>query len=260
MDTPRIGEWNTWYHLLNCGYPLKVAGETDFPCMSSRSVGQGRTYVALGDVEGIDYGDWCRGLASGRSYTSDGYAHAVRFEVNGSKPGESALLLESPESVRVEATVAFAPEIPKAVAYGVLPEDAKRRISGDTVVLHGPRSEEIIVGGERHVEIVVNGEVAASTTVPADGKLHDLRFEVPIRRSSWVALRQFPQLHTNPVDVLVSQGPIRASRASARWCAETVRALWSARNHMISDGERPAAKESYDAAIRRFETIAAESP
>ena len=48
MDTRRIQEWNTWYHILNCGFPLKVSGETDFPCMSSRRVGQGRVYVQLG--------------------------------------------------------------------------------------------------------------------------------------------------------------------------------------------------------------------
>jgi len=30
MDTRRIQEWNTWYHLLNCGFPLKASGETDF--------------------------------------------------------------------------------------------------------------------------------------------------------------------------------------------------------------------------------------
>ena len=31
MDTRSHREWNTWYHLLNCGFPLKVSGETDFP-------------------------------------------------------------------------------------------------------------------------------------------------------------------------------------------------------------------------------------
>src|SRR5262249_35146507 len=34
MNTPRVAEWNCWYHLLNCGFPLKVSGETDFPCIS----------------------------------------------------------------------------------------------------------------------------------------------------------------------------------------------------------------------------------
>ncbi|OYV87129.1 MAG: hypothetical protein B7Z73_10585 [Planctomycetia bacterium 21-64-5] len=51
MDTPRVREWNCWYHLMNCGFPIKVAGETDFPCMSGTRVGQGRTYVQLGKVD-----------------------------------------------------------------------------------------------------------------------------------------------------------------------------------------------------------------
>ncbi|HAW29672.1 MAG TPA: hypothetical protein DCY03_16375, partial [Planctomycetaceae bacterium] len=55
MDTERIPEWNTWYHILNCGFPLKVSGETDFPCMSSRRVGQGRVYVQLGQQSEVDF-------------------------------------------------------------------------------------------------------------------------------------------------------------------------------------------------------------
>src|SRR4029079_6739042 len=64
MDTPRIQEWNCWYHLLNCGFPLKVSGETDFPCMSSRSVGQGRVYIQLGKVDRVSFSDWCAGLGA----------------------------------------------------------------------------------------------------------------------------------------------------------------------------------------------------
>ena len=48
MDTDRIREWNAWYHLMNCGLPVKASGETDFPCMSGTRVGQGRSYVQLG--------------------------------------------------------------------------------------------------------------------------------------------------------------------------------------------------------------------
>ena len=59
MDTARIPEWNTWYHLMNCGFPIKLSGETDFPCMSSRRVGQGRVYVQLGDVNRVDFSEWC---------------------------------------------------------------------------------------------------------------------------------------------------------------------------------------------------------
>src|SRR6185369_5320803 len=89
MDTARIQEWNCWYHILNCGFPLKVSGETDFPCMSSRQVGQGRVYVQLKQPERFEYGTWCRELARGRSYVSDGYAHALKFVVNETAPGEA---------------------------------------------------------------------------------------------------------------------------------------------------------------------------
>ena len=110
------------------------------------------------------------------------------------------------------------------------------------------------------MELVVNGVALASKKVPADGKVHALEFDVPIERSSWVALRHFPQLHTNPVDVLVAGQPIRASRASARWCLEAVRQLWELRHIRISEAERPAAKAAYDRAMKRFEQIAGESP
>ena len=99
MDTPRIAEWNMWYHLLGCGFPLKVSGETDFPCMSGLRVGQGRVYVRLGDVKAVNFDAWCAGLAAGRSYVSDGFAHALEFTVGGRRPGER-LALEKPGAVR----------------------------------------------------------------------------------------------------------------------------------------------------------------
>jgi hypothetical protein len=260
MDTARIGEWNTWYHLLNCGFPIKAAGETDFPCMSSRAVGQGRTYVQLGAVKEVDFTAWCEGLKAGRSYTSDGYAHATKFTVNGTSPGTTDIALKAGGTVRVEAAVAFAEEQPKAVAYGSLPEAVRLRNSGDTVVLHGERSEEMVVGGTRLVELIVNGQPVAKKSVPADGKIHDVQFDVPIKQSSWVAIRQFPQLHTNPVNVIVGGQPIRASRASAQWCRETVRALWDVRNRFIAEPERAAARSAYDEAMDRFQSIAKEAP
>ena len=260
MDTPRIGEWNTWYHLLNCGFPLKVSGETDFPCMSSRRVGQGRVYVQLGELEKLGYTTWCDGVKRGASYVSDGYAHALNFQVNDVLPGEGEKVeLAKPGRVSVEAAVSFAPEIPKAVAYGMKDPPGGRRLIGDTVVLHGERSRERVAGGARLVEIVVNGEAVASRSVPADGKIHPLTFEIEIDQSSWVALRQFPQLHTNPVDVIVAGKPIRASRESAIWCAEAVKRLWENRGiQKISDQEKPEAEAAYQRAIATYEARAAE--
>ena len=260
MDTPRLSEWNTWYHLLNCGFPLKVSGETDFPCMSSRRVGQGRVYVQLGQQERVDFSAWCAGLAEGRSYVSDGFGHALQFAVQGKVPGPAEVRLDQPGKVTVTAKVAFSPETPKVVAQGEVVPMAGRRLVGDTRVLHAPRTDDRVVGGERLVEIVVNGRVAASARVAADGREHDLEFTVPIERSSWVALRHFPQLHTNPVTVLVADQPLRISRSSARWCAETIEQLWDRRHQLIAEPERAAAHAAYQRALERFRQIASQCP
>jgi len=260
MDTPRIAEWNMWYHILNCGFPLKVSGETDFPCMSGERVGQGRVYVQLGKQKRLDFGDWCDGLARGRSYVSDGFAHALEFKVNGSAPGFGDVRLGAPGEVSIEAQIAFAAETPALVAHGLVVPPDGQRWSGDTVTLHGSRTDAITPGGERMVEIVVNGRPAASARVPADGKIHPLQFRVPINRSSWVALRQFPQLHTNPVNVHIGDTPIRASRRSARWCIETIERLREQRRNSIRESERDAAMQAYDEAVKKFHVIADESP
>lgn len=256
MDTERIPEWNTWYHLLNCGFPLKLSGETDFPCMSSRRVGQGRVYVQLGAAENFNFEDWCEGLRLGRSYVSDGYAHALEFSVDGQRPGQDEVQLRQPGTVSVTAKVAFAEEQPNAVAHGGIMPAGGARVVGDTRLLHAPRDSGIQRGGDRLVELVVNGTVVESQNVPADGQIHELNFQTPIQQSSWVAIRQFPQLHTNPVNVIVDSKPIRASSESARWCEETIHLLWKNRERFIDPSERDAARETYDRAIERYQAIA----
>jgi hypothetical protein len=263
MDTPRTAEWNCWYHLLNCGFPLKVSGETDFPCMSSTRVGQGRVYVQLGKIDAVDFGAWCEGIARGRSYVSDGYAHALEFTVDGRGPG-SRLELAQGGTVTLKAKVAFAAQTPLGVPYGGVVPPGGRRLIGDTVNLHGPAlgpvEETFPAGSTRRVEVMVNGRVAAAHTVPADDGVHELSVALPIDRSSWVALRQFPQLHTNPVDVIVGGRPIRASRRSAFWCVGVIEQLWRARGKTIAPGERDEARATFDRAIEQYQRIAAEAP
>jgi hypothetical protein len=237
MDTQRVPEWNCWYHLMNCGFPLKVSGETDFPCISGSRVGEGRVYVHLGKVDRIDFRAWCKGLAEGRSYVSDGYAHALEFTVNGQPPA-SEVALAKPGAVSVKAKVAFAKDMPLGTAVG----------------------GKLPTRNTRLVEIVVNGNVVASQEVPADDQVHDLSFSVPVERSSWVALRHFPQLHTNPVNVLVEGRPIRASRQSALWCAACIEQLWRARSRMIAEHERPEAERTFQRAAAQYRRIAAEAP
>lgn len=236
MDTERTPEWNCWYHIMNCGFPLKVSGETDFPCISGSRVGQGRVYVQLGKIDRLDFGQWCDALAQGRSYISDGYAHALRFTVEDKSPGNELQILQ-PGVVRVKPTVAFAAHQPLGTALG------GKTPSGPT----------------RKVEIVVNGVAVESKDVPADDKPHDIVFDVSIAKSSWVALRHYPSLHTNSVNVIVDKKPIRASRQSAEWCIGVIEQLWRVRGPDIARPERDEAERTFQKAIDIYRKIAAES-
>lgn len=259
MDTARLREWNCWYHLLNCGFPLKVSGETDFPCMSGTRVGQGRVYVKLAATNRVEFAEWCEGLRAGRSYVSDGYAHALGFSVNGKLPGDT-VRLEQAGPVTVRAKVAFSSETPLEVYYGGAMPVGGPRLLGDTVLLHETKGPGAFSGKTRRVELVVNGRAIAAQDVPADDREHDVEFTVGLERSSWVALRQFPQLHTNPVNVLVGGQPIRASRASARWAIECIEQLWRVRGRSIAAGERDEARRTYDRVIEQYRRIAMEAP
>lgn len=261
MDTPRIAEWNMWYHLLNCGFPLKASGETDFPCMSGTAVGQGRSYVYLGE-QPLTYDAWCNALAAGRSYLSDGYAHIL--EMNASCDGQQAeiggrLVVEQPQAIKVSAKVSFAPATPESIAHGTRLGVVNKRWTGDTVTLHGARSYNWVAGGSRQIELIVNGQVIETKQVAADGEEHQIEFTVQIEQSSWIAVRCFPQLHSNPIEVLVGGKPIRASAQSARWCEETIHQLWRMRSQNISVHERADAEAAFQRAISRFRKIADES-
>ncbi|HEV3486975.1 MAG TPA: CehA/McbA family metallohydrolase, partial [Vicinamibacterales bacterium] len=259
MDTDRIREWNAWYHLLNAGMRVKASGETDFPCMSGTRVGQGRSYVQLGKQTRVDYSRWIDGVARGRSYVSDGYAHALEFTVDGRSAGDEVQLV-GPGQVAVKTVVAFSPETPLEPAYGsALPVGGRRHV-GDTILKRettGP--DPLYRRGRRLVEVVVNGGVAATREVPADGGQHAIEVTVPIERSSWVAVRQFPQLHTNPVNVIVAGKPIRASRESALWALACVDQLWRVRARRIAPAERLDAERAYEEARATYRRIAEEA-
>jgi len=244
MDTNRLQEWNCWYHLMNCGYPLKASGETDFPCVSGGRVGEGRVYVQLGKVDRIDYAQWCEGVGKGRSYVSDGYAHPLQFTVNGKTSG-AEVALEQAGTVQVKAKVAFASESALGTAPGGF----------------------VPKGSTRLVELVVNGKVAAFLDVPADDQPHDLSFDIKVDRSSWVALRHFTQMHTNPVNVIVAGKPIRASKKSAQWCIGVIEQLWRVRGNppppqkpAIAADEIEEARKKFDWALEQYRKILAECP
>jgi len=216
--------------------------------------------VRLGKQSRIDYAQWVDGIARGRSYVSDGYAHALDFVVNGRSPGDE-LALAAPGKVTVKAVVAFSPETPLESPYGGVIPVGGRRYVGDTIIKRETQSPDpMYQRGQRLVEVIVNGRAVASRVVAADGREHAIELSVPIERSSWIALRQFPELHTNPVDVLVADKPIRASRQSAQWALACIDQLWRVRARRIATPERADAERAYEEARAIYRRVAAESP
>ena len=251
VDTPAPWELNIWYHTLNCGYRARISGETDFPCIYGERVGLGRVYVKLDDGK-LDFDRWCEGLKQGRSYVGDGRSHLVDFKVDGRGVGEheSELKIDMARDVQVSACVAAYLD-PK-------PTDAARRIKERSLAEKPYWDLERARAGESRqvpVEVIVNGSPVAKQMIEADGTFRDLSFDVPIARSSWVALRVYPSSHTNPVFVIVGGKPVRASGRSADWCLRCVDQCWSQKKRATRPEELEAARKAYDVARQAYRKI-----
>ncbi len=251
VDTPYVWELNIWYHTLNVGFRTRISGETDFPCIYDGRVGIGRTYAKLDGP--LSYSGWLDSLKAGRSYVSDGKTHLMDFRVNGEEVGKgsSEVTLASPGSVTVTLrAAAWLPELPNEVLRN-LPYDQKPYWDVERARIGTTRTVP--------VEIVVNGLPAARQVLIADGRVHDMTFDVPISSSSWIAARVLPAAHTNPIFALVGGKPIRASRRSAEWCLNAVNQCWTQKAPRISAGERPAARAAYDHALEVYRKLISES-
>ena len=86
-----------------------------------------------------------------------------------------------------------------------------------------------------------------------------MTFEHIIEKSSWAAIRIFPNAHTNPVFVIVDEKPVRASRLSAEWCLKSIEQCWKAKAHTYRADERPTAEADYETAKDMFRSIVEES-
>jgi len=96
--------------------------------------------------------------------------------------------------------------------------------------------------------------------IEADGRVHDLKFTVPVTGSSWIAARVIPAAHTNPIFAVVGGKPIRASRRSAEWCLNAVNQCWTQKAPRISPRELGEAKTAYDHARDVYRRLIQESP
>lgn len=120
--------------------------------------------------------------------------------------------------------------------------------------------ERARIGASREVpvEIVMNGKPVARKNVMADGSVHEVAFDVPVERSSWLAVRILGSSHTNPIFVLINEKPIRASKESAQWCLASVNQCWTQKAPKISKTELPEAKAAYDHAREIYRRLIVE--
>jgi len=250
VDTPYVWELNIWYHTLNVGFRTRIAGETDFPCIYDGAVGLGRTYARPDGA--LSYLGWLKSLQSGYSYVSEGKTHLMDFRVNGVSAGPAGeLKLNAPAKVNVTVTAAaYLPQKPNEKIRS-LPYDQKPYWDIERARIADTRDVP--------VEIVVNGKAVARQTLTADGKLRELKFEVPLQQSSWIAARVLPAAHTNPVFALVGGKPVRASRQSAEWCLNAVNQCWTQKSPRIAAGDLVEAKKAYDHAREVYRQLIQES-
>jgi hypothetical protein len=251
VDTPYVWELSIWYHVLNVGFRTRIAGETDFPCIYDDRVGLGRSYTRLAGR--LSYTDWMTALRAGRSYVSDGKSHLMEFKVNGVDVGSGAseVPLNAPGSVRVE--------VKAAALLDAVPNDGVRRLPYDEKPYWDVERARVGESREVPVEVVVNGTAVARKNLTADGQVRDLSFDVPVEKSSWIAVRILPSAHTNPIFAVVGGKPVRASRRSAEWCLAAVNQCWSQKAARISPAELAEARKAYDHARETYTRLIGES-
>ena len=248
-NTPAPWELNMWYHTLSAGFRTRLSGETDFPCVYDERVGLARSYFK---PEGtLSYDAYVNALQKGRSYVTDGASHILDFSVNGIEAGtgDSELAVKGKQPLTIKARViANLPgdQDPSGAAIAARPLD-------EQPYWHIERAR---IGKSRNVkvELVVNGTSVASSTILADGQWKDISFNYTPEQSSWVALRIYPSVHTNPVFVKVDGAPIHVLR-SAQWCRAVVDQCWKMKEPAIRANEKAAAERAYHEARKIYDRI-----
>ena len=220
-----------WYRLLNCGLKLAACVGTDALLdRSTEPLGGERVYVKTAGP--LTMQRWLDGLKSGRSFVTNGPIPTLA--VNGKGPGETCELTGTGK-VRVAAAV-------------------ESYVSFHTI------------------EVIVNGKVAAHDEAAGDSgalRVRRLDVELPIERSSWIALRVrgpgSPLIfdgpawaHTSPVYVQVAGHRI-ASRPDADyfvdWIEQMLRVV-DARNRFASIEDRRHVESLFRRAQDEFRKLA----
>ena len=161
-----------WYRLLNLGFKIPASAGTDAMTDYWRApaIGTVRVYVQTGTP--LRYGDWIRGLTSGKTFVTNG--PLVTFRVDGREAGSELQLADAGNSsVRVQAE-----------ARSILPMET--------------------------LDVLVNGAVVHSVRAESPSTVA-LDVEIPISESGWVGVRitgperqhllmdSYVYAHTSPV-------------------------------------------------------------
>src|SRR5262249_27904390 len=147
-------------------------------------VGLGRVYVKLDDGV-LDFDRWTQGIKDGRSYVGDGRSHLIDFRVDDVRLGEkgSERRLDAPGKLTVKANVAaYLDPSPSPEAVAIHDRRLSDKPYWDLERARITKSRKV------PVEVVVNGIAVDKKEIEADGTFQDIAFEVPIEKSSWVAL------------------------------------------------------------------------
>jgi hypothetical protein len=203
-----------WYRLLNCGLKLSACVGTDALLdRSTEPLGGERVYVKT--TGPLTMESWLDGLKTGRSFVTNGPIPTL--QIDGKGPGQT-VELAAPGKVRAAVTV------------------------------------ESYVPFHR-VELIVNGKVVAGDDSAAGDtaglRVKRLDIELPVERSSWVALRvrgpEHPVLfdgpawaHTSPIYVTIPGQPISSPEDAAYfvdWIEQLLRVV-AARNRYSSAEDR----------------------
>jgi hypothetical protein len=171
-----------WYRHLNVGHHVPLVGGSDKMSASSLLGGM-RTYAHLGDMP-FTYENWMAGVRAGNTFATVG--PLVELQVEGKGPGSTIQLPSSGGTVSVNWRV-------------------------ESVNLM-PGQLEVLAGGAVVAQIDLRGKQVANEPLVAVGSL-----EMPITRSTWIALRVYGSYrgrtediaaHTSAVFVRVGDAPV----------------------------------------------------
>jgi hypothetical protein len=252
-DTPAPWELNMWYHSLNAGFKTRLSGETDFPCIFDERVGIARSYFKQDGT--LSFDGYIDAIRNGRSYVSEGNSHIIDFTADGQEVGtkNSELNLKGTHDVTINASVvAFLPKHQNedGAIIANRPLDRKPYWNIERARLQNSRKVPI--------ELIVNGISVDTTEITADGTWSKISFKHRIAKSSWVALRIYPSVHTNPIFIVVDSKPVRVKQ-SAEWCRRAVDQCWKKKHSNIRASEREEAAQAYDRARKVYDKIIKES-